>query len=463
MMNRRPHFFAHAPLVAAVDLILIHVSFLIVFFTRWGRDGIHSATFHAYWNVLPWLCISALVIISVCDLYTNWLRHSRAEIFYLLLVSVVLMTASTVAVSCLQRQNALPPSVIAGAAVIQMALLATYRLWVSSKHTPVHSTTRVLMISGDEESAIASQQHLANFIPSWMELSEYLLTDDLPKLEEKLEHFSAVLVLSGVAHQPSIIRLCARLGKTVLVVPGVQELSLLGANPFELGDALVLSVQPPRLTPGQALLKRVVDLAGAVLMLLISAPILAVVAVLVRVTSKGPAIFTQDRIGKDGVEYTLYKFRTMVADAESATGPVLASKTDARITRLGTFLRSTRLDELPQLFNVLKGEMSLVGPRPERDFFVNQFVETVPGYDFRHSVKPGVTGLAQVFGRYSTTVERKLRFDLMYIYNYSLVLDIQILLRTVLVVLHAERAAGVANATSSMVTPMQTELTSQMQ
>jgi exopolysaccharide biosynthesis polyprenyl glycosylphosphotransferase len=463
MMNRRPHFFAHTPLVGAVDLILIHVSFLVAFFVRAGGDGIHSSDFHTYWNVLPWLCVSALVIISVCDLYTNWLRHSRSEIFYLLLVSVALLAVGEMTISLWRDQFSIPSSVILGAAVVQIALLTSYRLWICSMHRPVHSNTRVLMIAADAESAIASQEHLANCIPAWMDISEYLLTEDLSKLEERLEQFSAALLLSGVAHQPSIMRVCARMGKTVLVVPGVQELSILGANPYELGDALVLSVQPPRLTPGQALLKRVVDLMGAASLLLVSAPVLAIVAVLVRISSNGPAIFRQDRVGKDGVEYTLYKFRTMVADAERATGPVLASKTDARITRLGAFLRSTRLDELPQLFNVLRGEMSLVGPRPERDFFVSQFRESVTGYDFRHSVKPGVTGLAQVFGRYSTTVERKLRFDLMYIYNYSLVLDIQILLRTVLVVLHAERAAGVANTTAPINAAMQTELTSQMQ
>jgi exopolysaccharide biosynthesis polyprenyl glycosylphosphotransferase len=319
------------------------------------------------------------------------------------------------------------------------------------------------MIAADRESAIASQKQLANCIPEWMDLSEYLLVDNLSKLEEKLKRFGAVLLLPRMVLQPTIMRRCARAGKTVLVVPGVQELSLLGAKPFELGDALVLSVQPPKLTPGQSLLKRVVDITGAASLLTLLSPVLAVVAVAVRVTSNGPVIFKQNRIGHDGVEYTLYKFRTMVADAEKATGPVLASKIDPRITPLGDFLRSTRLDELPQLFNVLKGDMSLVGPRPERDFFVSQFVETVPGYDFRNGVKPGVTGLAQVYGRYSTSVERKLRFDLMYIYNYSLVLDIQILLRTILVVLHADRAAGLSDAPPSKVTQLKAELTSQLQ
>jgi lipopolysaccharide/colanic/teichoic acid biosynthesis glycosyltransferase len=149
-------------------------------------------------------------------------------------------------------------------------------------------------------------------------------------------------------------------------------------------------------------------------------------------------------VGRNGVEFTLYKFRTMVADAERHTGPVLATANDPRITKIGAFLRATRLDEFPQLFNVLRGEMSLVGPRPERPHFVQQFCEQIPGYEFRLAAKPGVTGLAQVFGSYSTSPARKLSFDLRYITKYSLLMDIRILLRTIAVLLRREQAEGIA-------------------
>jgi lipopolysaccharide/colanic/teichoic acid biosynthesis glycosyltransferase len=133
----------------------------------------------------------------------------------------------------------------------------------------------------------------------------------------------------------------------------------------------------------------------------------------------------------------------MIADAERQSGPVLASSHDPRITPLGQFLRATRLDELPQLINVLKGDMSLVGPRPEREFFIQQFEREVPGYGLRLAVKPGITGLAQVMGRYDTSVRRKLGFDLLYICKYSLLLDLKLLFQTLEVVLHQEKAAGV--------------------
>jgi lipopolysaccharide/colanic/teichoic acid biosynthesis glycosyltransferase len=173
---------------------------------------------------------------------------------------------------------------------------------------------------------------------------------------------------------------------------------------------------------------------------------------MIRFTSKGPSIFKQERVGRDGVEYQIFKFRTMVTDAEKHTGPVFAQECDPRITALGHILRATRLDELPQLVNVLLGSMSVVGPRPERQFFVNTFRKTLPDYDLRFAVKPGITGLAQVAGRYSTPVEQKLKFDMLYIAHYSVMRDIWIVLRTIPVVFHGERAQGVKVSSSSPVT-----------
>jgi lipopolysaccharide/colanic/teichoic acid biosynthesis glycosyltransferase len=150
----------------------------------------------------------------------------------------------------------------------------------------------------------------------------------------------------------------------------------------------------------------------------------------------------QERVGQNGRVFRLYKLRTMVTGAEEGTGPVLAATDDARITPVGRWLRATRLDELPQVFNVLKGEMSFVGPRPERPEFVERFRAESPAYHYRHLVKPGLTGLAQVQGRYSTSAEDKLRFDLYYIRNYSLLLDLQILLQTIPIVITPAAARG---------------------
>lgn len=181
--------------------------------------------------------------------------------------------------------------------------------------------------------------------------------------------------------------------------------------------------------------KRCFDIAFSAVALVISAPIIAICAVLVKATSRGPAFFRQRRVGLRGREFTIYKLRTMIIDAERDSGPRLADPYDARVTSVGRILRTTRLDELPQFVNVLKGEMSVVGPRPERPEFVSRYVQTVPGYAKRMAVKPGITGLAQVWGDYSTDVHTKLKYDWLYVYRQSIWLDLKVLVHTVRVVL----------------------------
>jgi len=194
---------------------------------------------------------------------------------------------------------------------------------------------------------------------------------------------------------------------------------------------------PPFTLWWRLVLKRAVDVAAAAVGVVVTAPVMALVALAVKLDSKGPAFYNQQRVGRFGEPFTMYKFRTMRRDAET-NGPIWAARGgDARVTRLGVFLRRTHLDELPQLFNVLSGDMSLVGPRPERPCFVNQLDREVPRYDERLLVKPGMTGLAQVHYRYDQTVadvKKKLRFDLLYIKRMCLMLDARILAWTLLVV-----------------------------
>jgi exopolysaccharide biosynthesis polyprenyl glycosylphosphotransferase len=183
------------------------------------------------------------------------------------------------------------------------------------------------------------------------------------------------------------------------------------------------------------LIKEVVDVGIAAVLLLFSLPVVCVAVGCIKLTSTGPMFYRQRRVGRDSKEFVMYKLRTMIDRAEATTGPVLAGIDDERITRVGRFLRATRIDEIPQLFNVLNGTMSLVGPRPERPEFVEEFLQTIPGYAERLQVKPGLTGLAQVNSEYHTTAEYKLKYDLAYIYNYSLWLDMRILAETVKVML----------------------------
>jgi len=191
------------------------------------------------------------------------------------------------------------------------------------------------------------------------------------------------------------------------------------------------------------LFKRILDIVGSLMALIVFSPLMLIVAILVKLTSKGPVIYSQTRVGKDGKLFQIYKFRTMKQDAEKETGPVWAVIGDSRLTPIGGFLRKTHIDELPQFINVLKGDMSIIGPRPERPVFVEEFKKLIPDYEKRLTVKPGITGLAQVWHRYDETihdVQKKLKYDLLYIKKMCLWSDIRIIFRTFRVVITGEGA-----------------------
>ena len=190
-------------------------------------------------------------------------------------------------------------------------------------------------------------------------------------------------------------------------------------------------------------MKRIFDLTMSGLLLLCASPVLLLLAILIKLDSKGPVFYWQERVGRGGEPYRVHKLRTMKKDAEKLSGPVWAQQKDPRITRLGNFLRKTRLDEIPQVFAVFRGDMSFVGPRPERPFFVQQLKTQIPFFGLREAVKPGITGWAQIRYPYGATVEdskNKLEYDLYYVQHQSLFLDLAICFHTIKTVLFGKGA-----------------------
>jgi len=202
----------------------------------------------------------------------------------------------------------------------------------------------------------------------------------------------------------------------------------------EIGGIPLIEVNPSPLTGWYGYIKRGMDLLAAGIGLVMAIPLAIIVIAAIKMDSPGPIFYSQKRLGKNGKPIFVHKFRTMRQDAEKATGAVLAQANDPRITRIGKFLRKTRLDEIPQLWCVFNGDMSLIGPRPERPELMEKYKITSPHFHRRLAVRPGLTGLAQIQGAYDLDIESKLRYDLTYIYNVNMLLDIKILLATVKVV-----------------------------
>jgi exopolysaccharide biosynthesis polyprenyl glycosylphosphotransferase len=227
----------------------------------------------------------------------------------------------------------------------------------------------------------------------------------------------------------------------VKVFPDVFQIMASEVSIGDLGGLPLLSVRDTGLRGWRLILKRAIDMMGSVVGLILLSPFMMLLAILIKLESAGPVFYTQERMGLDGKRFMMLKFRSMRANAENETGPVWATHDDSRRTRLGTILRQISFDELPQLVNVLLGDMSLVGPRPERPIFVEQFKKSIPRYMDRHREKAGMTGWAQINGlRGDTSIIERTKYDLWYIENWSLLLDFRILIRTFLQILNDNTA-----------------------
>lgn len=256
--------------------------------------------------------------------------------------------------------------------------------------------------------------------------------------QEKIEEI--IFALKGSSRQKvmEVVGACDGLPVNFKIVPDLYDIVIGQARTNQLYGFPLIDILPHFMPEWERKVKRLMDVTISLIILALGLPVWMLVALAIKIDSHGPVLYKQQRVGKDGKEFTIYKFRSMVEDAESHSGPKWAEKADPRITRVGNLIRRARIDEVPQFFNVLIGDMSLVGPRPERPFFVEQFKKQIPFYSRRMKVKPGITGWAQIKGGYDTSIEnvkQKLQYDLFYLENMSLRMDLKILLNTIYVML----------------------------
>jgi len=282
--------------------------------------------------------------------------------------------------------------------------------------------------NGTPESAAAMYRLVGTSgAPPWLGT-----LDDLPRLMSEHD-VGEIVLLSPLSWRDQLVDGLLRSGRRprVSVVPSVYDILVGRISSGKIHDVPLIEVVKNPRDDLAYLVKRMTDFVIAAVLGVLALPVIAIAALAIRLSSRGPVLYHQRRVGQSGAEFVIWKLRTMADGAEEESGPVLARARDVRVTPIGRVLRATRVDELPQLWNVLNGTMSLIGPRPERPEFVRRYADEIPGYLERFQVKPGLTGLAQVNGEYHTSAAYKLKYDLAYIYNYSLVLDLKIMAETV--------------------------------
>lgn len=271
----------------------------------------------------------------------------------------------------------------------------------------------------------------------------YNVDEEWGMVVRKIDDYDAVFLCDiHSALRNRLLKHCYAYGIRVYITPKISDIIIRSSENNHLFDTPLLLAKNEGLTFDQRIFKRILDIVVSLLAIVITSPIMLVIAVAIKLYDHGPVLFTQDRCTIGGKVFKIHKFRSMIENAEENGEVIPATDGDERITPIGRFIRKTRIDELPQFFDILAGNMSVVGPRPERVEHVERYAEEVPEFVYRLKVKGGLTGYAQIYGKYNTTAYDKLKLDLMYIQNYSFLLDLKLILMTIKIIFIKESTEG---------------------
>ena len=333
---------------------------------------------------------------------------------------------------------------------LSMVFLAGWRYFLGGLTSEFASLHRYFTVVGEGDAATRITEEIRNGIgrrSDAQQVSVAALRQAAAEAgalaEVRYSNRDAIIMLTqhDRAELSQVLEICETRFSRTFIYPTLHDtLFFPHSNLLAVGGVPLIEVSTRHLFTPYIVFKRAIDIAVASMGILLAAPIILATAIAMKITSPGPLLYSQERMGLHGRRFQLYKFRSMVVDAEANTGPVWARSNDSRVTPLGKILRKHRIDEIPQLFNVLKGDMSLIGPRPERPHFHAEFCKTWPLFERRLAVRPGVTSLSHVLGSYESDPQDRLRYDLIYINNLSLLMDARILVATVRVVLGAKGA-----------------------
>jgi exopolysaccharide biosynthesis polyprenyl glycosylphosphotransferase len=447
-----------ATLLVVLDIVMMALAFVFSYSLRLWTEHLIPADIGylgSYLGVMSIQILTLVVVFFFSKLYHRQRGLSHVDEFYSVFVAVSVGTIMSVAANSFIIRNGPDYSrrMIVFSWALTIVLITLGRLLFSRLRWAVQSrgmgVSRVLIVgTGDTGRIILNAiqrspglgYEVVGMVSKDSQQDEYAgvpvlgNTEELPSLINSYRIRTVIIALPEATSEEilPIISDCHRAKVTTRVYPNVFQLITSDLSIGHLGGLPLLTVRDTVLRGWKLTLKRTVDVAGSGLGLVLLSPFMLLISFLVKLDSPGGAFYTQERMGLDSKPFQMIKFRSMEEGAEDETGPVWAVKGDPRLTRLGAFIRRYSIDELPQLINVFTGDMSLVGPRPERPVFVQQFKQVIPRYVERHQEKAGMTGWAQVHGlRGDTSVVERTKYDLYYIENWSILFDLKIIIKTV--------------------------------
>lgn len=305
----------------------------------------------------------------------------------------------------------------------------------------IYPPLTVIEVVGDRNNDIIDKMNSIPYKYQVKKIVHYSISDE--ELLKEIENFDAVLIGDMPAIEENrVLKFCFDVDKRVYFVPKISDVIVKSAEPLNLFDTPLFLARNIGMRWWQAIIKRFFDVVLSFIALVILSPVMLITAIAIKLEDGGPVFYKQQRCTIGCKKFMILKFRSMIVDAEKDGKPHPAGENDDRITKVGHVIRGCRIDELPQLINILKGEMSIIGPRPERVEHVEKYTKEIPEFAFRSKVKGGLSGMAQVYGKYNTTALDKLKLDLLYITNYSLLLDLQIIFETVKILTQKESTEG---------------------
>lgn len=420
----------------------------LFFWIMWERE-MNGLLYVDFKNKGNWLTVFFFVLVLAVMLHAfrgfkiGYYKISSLIIsqFLALILTHIIMTIQIILMT--GKVDAIPQviSSMFGLLVLNGLVIALLTIIFTKIFNRLFPPYRLLNIYGDYKNNLKSK--IATRADKYIIEKDIYIGEDLENIEKEILDYDGVILNDIPSDKKNILlKYCFDNRIQVYFVPKISDIFVRESEEMDIFDTPIFLCQNLGLTFEQKIIKRVMDLVISSIVLVITSPVMLTIALAIKIEDGGDVFFSQKRCTLNGKCFMLHKFRSMCAEAEKAGGPQLAKKGDSRITSVGRFIRMTRLDELPQLVNVLKGEMSFVGPRPERPEFVEMNCKEIPEFQYRMKVKAGLTGYAQVFGKYNTSFLDKLKLDLLYIEKYSLLLDIQIILMTLKVILIKENADG---------------------
>lgn len=374
------------------------------------------------------------------------------DVFLSQFFAVLFVNIITYVQISLMRNWIVTPVYLVAASGVQILIALVWINFCDYFYRRVFPPREMLLIHGEREIEDILQKFSSRKdkyrIVKCMDVKEGLW-----RLEDEIEKGYGAIVLWDIptTERNHLLKYCYSRSIRVYMMPKIPDVLVKGSDQLHLFDTPILLTREYALSVEQRIIKRLIDIICSLLLLVIASPFMLITAICIKCYDRGPVFYKQIRCTRDGREFQIMKFRSMSVDAEKDGVARLATKNDKRITPVGKFIRMVRIDELPQLLNILKGDMSFIGPRPERPEIIRQYMEDMPEFAFRMKVKAGLAGYAQVYGKYNTTPYDKLKLDLCYIENYSLWLDLKLMLLTLKILMKPESTEGVG---TSQVTAM---------